>query len=404
MSGYDEGYEETNEEGYEGYEGQEVADGGAEGVWQGYAPPDGAIVDAEGRLLAAEHTDDPWVPEDYETFIKDFRAPWMASPMEGQSASSYVWPDIPEEVTLKRLDLFELEYPSAQQGTTDREESRNIRNTPHWFPIASLFVLNVQTPFTKEVLIESTGPPRRHRFRLKDRLSSRDTSTWVYKECFFPFISADRIPGVTDFGIDFQDSPDRYFISEGIAAELGLRRLYRFGAYPATQYFILEKTMVHDSLESEGGSGLTCMIEKGPYVFMKKGWRLAGSFYAFDKELYGSNLYTVYARDDPFPLIQIAIGPIVRMEEWRIQAQFYAFDIPLSGSCTLTLQHCVRSIYSAASNVSRHRLTTDDPRLPWEFRMHVYVFPAELEDCSMVAEPVENGKLLNKSKNAATVA
>jgi hypothetical protein len=101
----------------------------------------------------------------------------------------------------------------------------------------------------------------------------------------------------------------------------------------------------------------------------------------------------VYARDDPFPLIQVATGPIVRAEEWSIQAEFYAFDIPVPGTCTFTLQHCVRSIYSAASNVARHRLTTDDPRMPWEFRMSIYAFPAELEDCSLVTDPVVNGKL-----------
>ena len=29
-------------------------------------------------------------------------------------------------------------------------------------------------------------------------------------------------------------------------------------------------------------------IEKGPMCFMKKGWKIVGSFFAFDNELYGS--------------------------------------------------------------------------------------------------------------------
>ena len=62
------------------------------------------------------------------------------------------------------------------------------------------------------------------------------------------------------------------------------------------------------------------------------------------------------------------------------------------------LQHCTRSIYSAASNVSRHRLTVDDARLPWEFRMSIYVFPAELEDCSLSTDPVVDGKALEEVK------
>ena len=67
----------------------------------------------------------------------------------------------------------------------------------------------------------------------------------------YPFVSSERIPGTKDFGVDFQDSPDRYYMSDEITPALGLRRLYRFAAYPSVQYFILEKTVVHDSLESE---------------------------------------------------------------------------------------------------------------------------------------------------------
>ena len=363
-----------------------------------YPPPKGAIIDAEGRLLSVEQIESEWDIEDYNTFVSEWKSSWMSSAMEGQSASFYVWPDIPTEVNLKRVDVFELNYPSCQQATSDREESRRIRSTPGWSACYSIFFLDVETEFTKRLLVEATGPPRRHRFRLDGRLNSRDTSKWIYKETLFPFIGSERIPGTQDFGVDYQDSPDRYFLSDQLTPELGLRRLYRFAAYPAVQYFILEKTVVHDSLESEGGSGLTCWIERGPLCFTKKGWRIVGSFFAFERELYGSNKYTIYSRTDPFPLIQVAIGPIVRMEEWKVQAEFYAFDIPLPGACTLTVQHCTRSIYSAASNVSRHRLTVDDARLPWEFRMSVYVFPADLEDCSLTTEPVVDGKLIEETK------
>ena len=92
-------------------------------------------------------------------------------------------------------------------------------------------------------------------------------------------------------------------------------------------------------------------MEKGPYCFMRKGWKLTGSFFAFDKELSCSSLFTVYARDDPFPRIHIAVGPIPNPEQWRVQCQFYAFDIPLPGTCFFTVQHCTRSIYTAAANV-----------------------------------------------------
>lgn len=208
------------------------------------------------------------------------------------------------------------------------------------------------------------------------------------------------LSGTCDLYVDFQDSPDRYYISKMPQPDLGLRRLTRFAGYPATQYFILEKVVVSDALESEGGSGLTVRIERGPFLFMEKGWKLVGSFFAFEKEMYGSNQYSVYTRDDPFPRVNVAIGPISHEDEWTLQHQFYAFDIALAGTCVLTLQHCVRSIYNASANVSRHRLTMEDPRMPWEFRMHIYAFPADLEDCSLTDEPVENGQKIQENAAA----
>lgn len=73
-------------------------------------------------------------------------------------------------------------------------------------------------------------------------------------------------------------------------------------------------------------------------------------------------------------------------EIWQKQLEFYAFDIPVPGTCKYDLQHCVRSIHTTSASVTRHRLTTEDPRLPWQFNMSIFVFPAGLEDCSITYE------------------
>ena len=81
------------------------------------------------------------------------------------------------------------------------------------------------------------------------------------------------------------------------------------------------------------------------------------------------------------------MGKISHPEEWTQEFSFYAFDIPVPGTCVYTLQHCVRSIRSTAAGVSRHRLTTQDAQMPWEFRFNLYVFPASLEDCTVTTDP-----------------
>ena len=82
--------------------------------------------------------------------------------------------------------------------------------------------------------------------------------------------------------------------------------------------------------------------------------------------------------------MQIAVGSIERAEEWTCDMEFYAFDVPLPNTTCYQLQHSIRSIYSTAANVPRHRFTSDDARIPWEFRMDINVFPANLEDCTIV--------------------
>lgn len=113
--------------------------------------------------------------------------------------------------------------------------------------------------------------------------------------------------------------------------------------------------------------------------------RLIGSFYGFDKELPGSNCYSVYLRLDPFPRMMMAIGKIEKEHEWTLLSSFYSFDIPLPGTIPCQLQHCLRSIHSATVNIPRHRFIVGDvvTKLPWEFRMTIYVFPAGVDDCSL---------------------
>ena len=80
----------------------------------------------------------------------------------------------------------------------------------------------------------------------------------------------------------------------------------------------------------------------------------------------------------------VAMGEIEHEEEWTYTAQFYAFDIPLPGTTMYSLHHCTRSIHSAAASITRHRLTKDDPWTPWDFRFNIFVFPADIEDCTII--------------------
>jgi hypothetical protein len=347
--------------------------------------PYGFHIDAEGRLLKdiGQNVDVEYLPEDVNVFKSSWQKPQLSAKNDWEWTTKFVWPDIDGVVSLRRLDIFEKGTPKLQIATTDLEESRQLRITYDMFPVRSVFFLNVAAQGTTKLLIESAAPPRRSKYRPKEKQNQRDLSKWLQIEELDAFFSPMGVPGSCQFYIDYCDFPDRYFISSNPDPDVGQRRLYRFAAYSTTQFYVLEKKVYHQALDADGGSGYTYTIEAGPKVFTRKDWRIIGSFYGFDQQLPGSSLYKIYRRSDPFPRMYIALEDIEHADEWSMDLQFYAFDIPIPGTARYSLQHCLRSVYSVQASIPRHRLTTADARMPWEFRMTLYMMPADLPDCTI---------------------
>ncbi|KAJ1422151.1 hypothetical protein B484DRAFT_116959 [Ochromonadaceae sp. CCMP2298] len=82
-------------------------------------------------------------------------------------------------------------------------------NTPIISQHRSIFTMDKPTSLTSSLLIETTGPPKRCKYRLKGKENERDFSTWMPQETLDVFIGADRIPGASNFYSDFRDLPDR---------------------------------------------------------------------------------------------------------------------------------------------------------------------------------------------------
>ena len=352
----------------------------------------GPLIDAEGRLLDPnkqwEIDNAEVIPEDPDLFVSLWQIQRVTSTLDWALGSKIAWPLEDRVVICKRFDLYYNSNPISQLGTSNPKESAKYRKLQGWVPVRSILFLDEPSEYTMELVIESCAPPRRNRFRPAKEKNTRDLSDWTEIERLIALQGSQGTPGVIEFFVSWSDSPDRYQITSDFTADAGWRRLFRFSAYPLTQYYILEKRVYHSLLEAEGGSGVTYNIEKGPQVFCKKDWRLQGSFYAFDLPIPGSNEYTIYYRSDPFPRVLLCIGEIDHAEEWTIKGVFYAFDVPIPNSCCYTVQHCIRSIHSVAASISRHRITTEEALMPWEFRQNIYVLPASLDECSLVMWPV----------------
>jgi hypothetical protein len=240
--------------------------------------PPGHVHDKDGRLMKPANELINWdeATEEVNVFVSKWQTQKLAPKKDWKWSTKIYFPDIDRIVVLKRLDLFQYQTPKLQQGTTDNVLSRSIRNTEGWVSLRSIFFMDEPIRMTSGLFVESTGPPRRNKFRPTGKQNARDMATWILKETLNAYVSPDRIPGTSDFHVDFCDLPDRYFISSSPDPPFGSRRMYRFAAYSATQYYILEKHVYHEALDAEGGYGYSYLIVKGPVVFCKKNWRVIG--------------------------------------------------------------------------------------------------------------------------------
>jgi hypothetical protein len=355
-----------------------------------YEPPIGHIIDCDGRLLNDPRglLDPDTLPEDdLNAYVSKWQAQIPSPIRDWHWSSKVVWPEVSHVVALRRLDFYELAIPRLHVVSADLEESRRLRACGDYIQVFTLFSADFRNPLTVDLVLESTGPPRRSRFRPINKQNNRDTSKWVEVTRLPVFHGVAGVQGAVLCYVDYQDFPDRYFLSFDEHAAIGCRRTFQFGAYSATQYYIIEKQVEHELLDSEGGKGISCTVAVGPICYARKDYNLVGSFFGFHAQLPGSSKYTVYQRIDPFPRMMISMSVIERDEEWPEQFSFYAFDIPIPHAVRYSVHHSIRSIHTNRASIPRHRLTTDDPRTPWEFRMHMYVMPAALEDVTIFPYP-----------------
>lgn len=275
---------------------------------------------------------------------------------------------------LRRLHVFQAEIPSTrQQFILDEAESRKVRQRSEWNHIRTLFCPCSSSDITKSYTVETADPPRRHRLRPLDKLNNRDLAVWSPHSNIDSLLTVTK--GSAEYFIDYADSPDRYVLSpDAMGATPGWRRLYRFIAFPATQYYIMA---------TEYNGNTSCFIASGQSIAVDPGWTLIGSFYGFDKQVPGSNRYTIFTRQDPFPRMLMSSEDVLQPEGWSVSEIFYAFDIPLPRTCPYLVKHAVPSVLKQHDHfVSRHKLTTLEYEREWDFRLRFFVYPASIEDCT----------------------
>jgi len=133
-------------------------------------------------------------------------------------------------------------------------------------------------------------------------------------DCFYAYPL--RLPGVTEFNVDWTSAPDRYAISEAARPAAAWLRCFQFFAYKATKYHVLARSWPEGQSLSDSYRVVcdVCPCEVG--------WYCLFAFFAFDGPVAGANLYTLQSSSSVggLPRLRVGMVPSEREGEWESTA------------------------------------------------------------------------------------
>ena len=147
-------------------------------------------------------------------------------------------------------------------------------------------------------------------------------------------------------------------------------RCFRFFAYKATKFHLLERVWPH-------GSELTTSyrLVAGHECPVNAHWRCLFAFFAFDSCVPNANQYTIQQSVDGYDRLRVGMTASIRPGEWDPNdLKFYAYDVPVPGTAKFSVQYRVRD--GTNMECEQNRLSIDHAVGPWVEKFVFYGYPA----------------------------
>ncbi|KAJ8603089.1 hypothetical protein CTAYLR_006660 [Chrysophaeum taylorii] len=278
-----------------------------------------------------------------------------------------------ESARYLRLNVHEAsEAPYRQRFTTLEADGDN------WKPVMYVYVFRDATENAHRFVLERAEEPHRSRVRCeRDRKpQARDITTWHPPRSSAPdsfWAYPERLPGTSEYAVDWTSAPDRYAITRATRPAAAWLRCFRFFAYPARKFHVLEREWPPGSPLTRGYrlvANHTCPTDPP--------WRCLFAFYAFATNVPCTNRYTVQAAadDDGYARIRVGMTPSHR-DDWQHHRDdvFYAHDIPVPGAARFFVQYRMRDGSNAEWEQNRIAIDEAGGGL-WVDKFAFYAFPA----------------------------
>lgn len=320
-----------------------------------YSP--GSISEASASIVGKKRSSSSMVPLRIPPFV-----------VIRSDSGSHV---LQEKARFVRLNVQAANEPYRQRFTTCETDDE-------WKPVHYIYVFREPAAHCWRYDVERAEEPHRTRLRCGRKPQSRDitewqpgrgalTSFWAYPER--------AAPGVSEYAVDWTSAPDRYAVTTSERPDPGWRRCFRFFAFSATKYHVLERSWAPGSPLTTSYrvvAAHTCVVDES--------WTCSFAFFAFDRQLSCTNQYTVQSADADGCYDRIRVGMVPSERDgWRDERLvFYAHDVAVPGTARFNVQYRTRD--GSNAEWEQNRISIDEGAGLWVDKFAFYAFPAPTVD------------------------
>lgn len=274
-----------------------------------------------------------------------------------------------EKARFVRLNVQKAQEPYRQRFTVAETDDE-------WAPVLYIFVFRDPAALCWRYDVERAEEPHRTRLRCGKRPQSRDITEWQPGSMSFWAYPERAAEGVSEYAVDWTSAPDRYAVTTTERPDAGWRRCFRFFAFSATKYHVLERKW-------PPGSPLTTSYRVVAAHIADESWTCLFAFFAFDHQLACTNQYTVQSADAEgwYDRVRVGMVPSER-DEWRDdRLVFYAHDVAVPGTARFNVQYRMRD--GSNAEWEQNRISIDEGAGLWVDKFAFYAFPAPTVDLIM---------------------
>lgn len=237
--------------------------------------------------------------------------PAKVNALTGDAGKRIIFPNLHPVSPMVRVLVAENTDPPRHRLTVCLGDPADEADE-YWRPVFYFYAFACEMPLTLPYTIELRREPNCNRLRQTKNPQGRDITKWdrhaPVPKGFFAF--PERVPGSSEFCLDWSSGPDRYMVSDNPGRPLlGWLRCLRFQAYAATKYHVLYCQEPVPSFR----------VHRGVFCPVQKGWTCLFAFFAFDGgDVPGCSRFYLQQRFEPNFTTRVAKEPST-LDGWKVR-------------------------------------------------------------------------------------